>query len=182
MQHRSAPRVSRKKAAGFTAIEVTIAILIGIIILAAAGVAISKMFNNADLDTEVGHYTSLLMNTKGLRSQGNYGASGTNLVPSLIATDSVPKTMTIAGSGPTATLRNTWDGTVTVVSTGSGFDVTTPAVPKAECIQLATKISGGGAVSTKINTGTAVNGAVSTAAATTGCSLAANTLVFGMPN
>lgn len=179
MKYRNAPRLNRKKQAGFTALEITIVIIVGIIIIAAAGPRIAKMFKNNDLEKEVGHYSSLLMETKALRTKGSYGAVGTDLVPQLIAVDAVPKSMTVSSG----TLKNSWDGTVTVVSTGSGFNMTVPALPKSDCIQLATKVSAGGAVTTTIGSGTAITGPVDNATATTDCAAATgNSIVFGMVN
>lgn len=168
---------SKTAQAGFTAIEMMVVLIVGIILLAAGGATIAKMFSANQLQTEVSNYSQVILNTKSLRSSGGYGTAATDLVPSLIATDGIPKTMSVVSAKP----QNAWGGEVTVVSTGAGFTLTTPAVPKAACIELATKISRGGAVTTTIGATTAVTGEMDLATATTNCASAtANSIAFGV--
>lgn len=173
-------RINRRhKQQGLTLIEALVWIILSILVIAGAAAGIAKAFGSNETRTEADHITNIIVSTKTLRSSGGYGTSGANLVPSLIATNSIPKTMPVIGGVP----KNAWDGSVTVVSTGAGFTVTYPTVPQDACIELATKISRGGAVTTKIGTGTAIVGEVPTATATTQCaSPTANSLVFTVNN
>ncbi|OHE80661.1 MAG: hypothetical protein A2X76_01310 [Lysobacterales bacterium GWF1_69_6] len=169
----------RNKQQGLTLIEALVWIILSILVIAGAAAGIAKAFGANETRTEADHITSIIVSTKTLRSSGGYGASGTDLVPALIATNAIPKTMTVVSGVP----KNAWDGTVTVASTGPGFTITYPTVPQAACIELATKISRGGAVTTKIGTGTAIVGEVPTATATTQCaSPSANSLAFTVTN
>ncbi|HCE9846023.1 TPA: pilus assembly protein PilX, partial [Pseudomonas aeruginosa] len=66
-----------------------------------------------------------------------YGSSGTNLIPSLIAINGVPKNMSVSSG----VVYNVYGGSVTVSSTGMGFSITTSKLPKDACITLGTKIA-----------------------------------------
>lgn len=170
---------SKKLQAGFTAVEMIVVLVVGILLLAAGGATIGKMFDSTQNQQEISNLTQLIVNTKNLRGSGGYGAATTDLVPSLIATNGIPKTMPVVSGDP----KNAWNGTITVVSTGAGFTITTPSVPKAPCIELATKLSRGGALTTKVGTTTAVVGEMATATATTNCaSDTANSLAFTVNN
>ncbi|WLI52193.1 type 4 pilus major pilin [Pseudomonas sp. FP833] len=91
-----------------------------------------KMLGNSDAAIEQSNITSIIANTKKLKGSSGYGASGTNLVPSLIAIDGTGS-MGVSGS----TLTNQWNGAVTLVSAGMSFTITENNVPKAACINVA---------------------------------------------
>jgi len=172
-------RSSAKRQYGMTLIEMLVVLIIIIIIIAAAAARIGGVFGKNEISEEVTNLNTLIVTTKTLRSNGGYGASGTNLVPTLIATNGVPKTMSIVSGA----IKNAWDGTVAVASTGAGFNITAPSVPSDACIELANKVSRGGAVSTKINSNAAVTGEISTITATTQCNSATgNTIVYTVDN
>lgn len=172
-------KTAPKKQKGMTLIEMIVVLIIIIIIIAAAAGRIGGVFGKNEISEEVTNLNTLIVNTKTLRSAGGYGASGTNLVTTLIASDGVPKSMPVVAGA----IKNAWDGTVTVTSTGAGFTVVAPSVPQPACIELANKVSRGGAVSTKVNATEAVTGEVSTIAATTSCSSpTANSLTFTVAN
>lgn len=167
-----------KKQQGMTLIEMVVVLIIIIVIIAAAAGRIGGVFGKNEIAEEVTNLNTLLVNTKTLRSAGGYGASGTNLVPTLIAIDGVPKSMPVI-SGK---IKNSWNADVTVTSTGGGFSISTASVPQAACIELANKVSRGGAVTTKVNSSAAINGEVSTIAATTSCSSDSNSLTYTVNN
>lgn len=168
-------RTAPNKQKGMTLIEMLVVLIVIIIIIAAASSRIGGIFGKNDISEEVTNLNTLVTATKTLRSKGGYGASGTNLVPTLIASDGVPKGMTVTGG----VIKNSWGGTITVVSTGSGFTMVEPSVPKAACIELANSVSRGGAMTTKVNATAAVTGEIAKPAATTSCSSdTSNTLTF----
>lgn len=168
-----------KKQKGMTLIEMFVVLIIIIIIIAAAAGRIGGVFGKNEISEEVINLNTLIVNTKTLRSAGGYGPTSTNLVPTLLATDGVPKSMTVVAG----TIRNAWNGQVAVTSTGAGFSVSAVSVPKAACIELANKVSRGGAVTTKVNAAAAVTGEVSTIAATTSCDdLISNSLTYTVSN
>lgn len=170
------PRTSRHHQRGVTLIEGIVFLIIGIVVLAAAAAGISKIFGTNEISEETSNIANLITNTKVLRSAGSYGTTGDDLIPQLVATNGIPKGMTVNGGA----LSNNWGGAVSVDSTGGGFTITYASpMPQEACIQLAEKISRGGAVRTTINAGAAIAGQVSTAAATTAClDTGNNTLVF----
>lgn len=166
---------SKKKQGGFTAIELIIVLVVGLGILALAAGKTDMLFGNSELSEEVSNVNTLYANVKTLKTTSGYGAAATDLTAQMVATNGVPRNMTVTGG----VIYNLWGGTVPVASTGSGFSITQNLVPKESCIKMATKISKGGTFSSiKIGAAAAVTGEVTTAAATTSCSAATNTIVF----
>ncbi|HEP8725751.1 TPA: pilus assembly protein PilX [Pseudomonas aeruginosa] len=164
-----------KKQAGFGAIEMIVVLIIVIGLLALAASRWDTLFGSNEAAEEISNVNMLMAGAKNLKTSSGYGTSGTNLVPALIKADAVPKNMTVTSSA----IYNTWGGAVTVVSTGTGFTVTSAAIPEGVCMTLATKLASGGVYSTKMNSGTAIIGAVTQAAATSGCSSAtSNTITW----
>ncbi|KAF1702978.1 type 4 pilus major pilin [Pseudoxanthomonas kaohsiungensis] len=158
-----------RKQAGLTLIELSIGIVIGLVILAVAVGAISSTMSKSDINSDAQGLSGIIAGTKTLRTNGSYGATGTNLVPSLIALKAVPSSVTVSGT----TLQNQWGGSLTVVSTGNGYTVTTSAIPQDACIEHAIKLSKT-MLSTSINAGADIGGAVTAAQATTGCNASGN--------
>jgi prepilin-type N-terminal cleavage/methylation domain-containing protein len=154
----------QRRQKGMTLIELVVAIVVGLIIISFAVAGISGVMSKSDVSGEAQGLAGLIANTKSARANGTYGASGTNLVPTLIAMRAIPASVAVNGT----TLTNQWGGAIGVLSTGAGYSVSTAAIPPEACIELATKLSRS-MVSTTINGGTPIVGPVATAAATTGC-------------
>jgi len=169
-----------KKTKGFTLMEVLIVLLIGAVIMVLVTPRIAKLFGRSETTFETQNIVDLISNIKGMRDQGSYGASGTNLIPQLIANDGLPDSLNV-NSG---VVTNTWGGAVTAVSTGIGFTLSYAApMPQAACVAIATKMSNSTINTTKINGGSAVTGRVSQAQATADCAAStANTIVFTSVN
>ncbi|PAU63309.1 pilus assembly protein PilX [Pseudomonas sp. PIC25] len=159
---------------GFISIEM----MIGLIIIAIGiGLAVSRgagLFGSSNISEEQSNLATLTTNTRALKGSNGYGTSGTNLVPSLIAVNGVPKNMSVVSG----VLYNVYGGSVTVVSTGMGFTITSSSLPKDACIALATRAAKNEYEQTKINSGSAVSGEVTTVSATTACSSSANTITW----
>lgn len=118
--------------------------LIGAIALAALGVAYSVFRGTNETDNITRIYTATLP----LKSaQGGYG-NNTDLVPVLLTTDSIPKTMTVINGE----IFNSWDGAVTVRGAGRRFEITYENVPEDQCVRMIQTLSNAGAFS-EINTG-----------------------------
>ncbi|NNJ17006.1 pilus assembly protein PilX [Pseudomonas putida CSV86] len=132
-----------------------------------------KMVGNSDVAIEQSNVSSLIANTKKLKGSTGYGASGQNLVPSLINIEGTGS-MGISGTS----LVNQWNGSVTVVSNGMTFTITEANVPKSGCITLATKVAKDKQTSTVINGGTATTGEILASSASTSCSNDANTIAW----
>jgi len=170
--------IGRRRQGGFNLIEVSIAVVIGILVLSGVAYFVQRGFAGSDISKEANNISALIANTKILRSSGTYGASGTSLLPQLRVSKGLPSALTDDGTNVT----NSWSGAVGVASTGGGYTVSYAAVPQDACLQLATTISDGAVISTTIN-GTANTGAVSSALATTQCNSAtANAIVFTTAN
>jgi hypothetical protein len=164
---------AKKRSAGFTALELIMVILTGLALIIGAIIAGKALFTKKDTATDLQAISQLQTNVKSLRGSTGYGASGTNLVPALIAMEGVPKTLTVTGT----TLQNTWGGQITVVSTGLGVTITSSDIPKESCIEEAGKLSRVMAT-TKVGSAAAVSGEVTPVAASTSCASDANTIAW----
>lgn len=132
-----------------------------------------RMLGSSDVAIEQSNVSTLIANTKKLKGSTGYGASGQNLVPSLIAIEGTGS-MGISGSA----LVNQWNGPVTVVSNGMTFTITEGGVPRSACITLATKVAKDRQTTTAINGGSTSTGEVHSTAATTSCSSDSNTIAW----
>lgn len=160
------------KQGGFGALEVMIAIAVGIFAIIGAIAWYSKLTNTSNNNEELQNVSSLITNTRQLKTQSGYGPTGTNLIPVLIAGEGIPENMQKSGS----TVSNLWGGAVTNVSTGSGYNMTYAGVPDSNCIFLATKSANSNSLTIRINGGTAITGEVTSIAATSACTSGTNTL------
>ena len=171
-------KVLAKNQAGFGAIEMIVVLIIVISLLALAASRWDTLFGSNESAEEISNINMLMAGTKNLKTSSGYGSSGTSLVSSLIKAGAVPKNMTVTSGA----IYNTWGGAVTVVSTGTGFTVSSSAIPEGVCMTLATKLARGGVYSTKLNSGTAIIGEVTQAAATSGCSSATSNSITWASN
>lgn len=160
------------KQGGFGALEVMIAIVMGIFAVIGAIAWYSKLTNTSNNNEELQNISSIITNTRQVKTQSGYGPTGTNLIPVLIAGEGIPENMQKSGS----TVSNLWGGAVTNVSTGSGYNMTYAGVPDSNCIFLATKSANSNSLTIRINGGTAITGEVTSIAATSACTSGTNTL------
>nr|MBY9433354.1 pilus assembly protein PilX [Pseudomonas aeruginosa] len=114
-------RTSRPTQGGFVSIEMIIVLIIiaiggGLGLAAAAG-----MFSSSNANEEQRNISVIAANARALKTSSGYGSSGTNLIPSLIAINGVPKNMSVSSG----VVYNVYGGSVTVSSTGMGFSITT---------------------------------------------------------
>jgi type II secretory pathway pseudopilin PulG len=160
------------KQGGFGALEVMIAIVMGIFAVIGAIAWYSKLSNTSNNNDELQNISSIITNTRQLKTQSGYGPTGTNLIPVLITGEGIPENMQKSGN----TVSNVWGGAVTSVSTGSGYTITYASVPDSNCIFLATKSANSNSLSIRINGGTAITGEVTAIAATSACTSGTNSL------
>jgi type II secretory pathway pseudopilin PulG len=165
---------NRKDQLGFGALEVMIALVIGAIVILGAVFWYPKLMNSSNNGDELQNVSTLVSNTRQLKTASGYGATGTNLVPTLITAGGIPDGMQKTAT----TVFNAWDGAVTIASTGTGFSLTYAGVPAENCVFLATKGAGSSSLSTKLNSGSAITGEVTAAAASAGCSTATNSITW----
>lgn len=165
---------SSKTQGGFGTLDMLIALVIGLLAVIAAMAAMSKLTSSQNNNDELSNISSLITNTRVLKTSSGYGSSGSDLVPSMINSGGIPDLM----QRSTSEVFNAWGGAVTIVSTGTGFTMTYSDVPKDSCIILATKAAGSRAMSTSINGGAPITGEVTTAQADSGCSQETNTLTW----
>lgn len=127
--------------AGVTLMELIAALsVIAVIIIGALALYGSATSSQASTQL-MSDITSLRGSVKTLwLGQGTYGANGTDLVPTLVAANKVPTTVSSAGG----VLRHAQNGNITIVSSGAGatFTMTLTNIPKDICIPLLTSAQG----------------------------------------
>lgn len=159
---------------GFGALEVMIALMIGAIVIIGAVVWYPKLTNNSNNGNELENVSSLLTNTRQLKTASGYGAANTDLIPTLLNGGGIPDNMQKSGGA----VFNSWDGAVTIKSTGTGYTLTYSGLPPQNCIFLATKASNSSTVTTSINGGAATPGEITAVTASAACSGATNTVTW----
>lgn len=142
--------------------------LIGAIALAALGTAYIIFWGTSETENVSRLYSATLPLKS---SRGGYGAEA-NLVPVLVATDSVPRSMNITETGGSAVIKNNWGGDVNVVSSADGqqFIITLNGVPANQCAKMIQTLSNSGAFSLiEVNDTTVGTLPVTIAIASTSC-------------
>lgn len=158
--------VNRVKQAGFSLIEIMVVLVIAGLILAGVAWAINKSFNSNDIKDTNTALTSVMSSIPELRTTTGYGAAGTNLMPALIAQNSIPSVWPVISGVP----QNAWNGTVAVTSGVSFANIVLTQVPQEACNKLTTKISSGSNFrTTQINSNTAITGPVTATVAASQC-------------
>lgn len=174
MKSRTQFRSKQSQIGALSAIELGICLIVVAVFFGLAAANGSKLWGDTESTSEISNVSSMVSQARGLKSVNGYGTAGTSLLPQLDAINALPKNMPYS----TGTLTNAWGGNVTLVSTGSGFTLTYNSVPKANCIEMAMKVSKSGSLTTKAGTGAAILGPLTSAEATTGCAAATNTVSF----
>ena len=105
--------------------------------------------------------------------EGNGGYGTSNYNQALINSEAISSKVRYSGT----TIYNHGGGTITVVGANTGFTVTSTALSKKDCINLASQLGTSDMSSTKINS-TSLSGTVSTSEATAACSSDSNTVAF----
>ncbi len=75
--------------------------------------AAAGMFSSSNANEEQRNISVIAANARALKTSSGYGSSGTNLIPSLIAINGVPKNMSVSSG----VVYNVYGGSVTVSST-----------------------------------------------------------------
>lgn len=131
-------------------------------IIAAVVVGALALFGSADSSQKS---TQLLTEITALRSavkslwtgQGSYGVSGTNLNGVLYTAKRVPATMKVDSTSNPVTLTHSMNGTATIISQGTTFQLTVTNIPSDVCVSAITASGSGSTWS-----GISVNGAAVT--------------------
>ncbi|EDS5053790.1 pilus assembly protein PilX [Salmonella enterica] len=172
--------------------QITIALAVIVVIALVLG-SVYLLRSRTNVASESSNVQTIITSTQGLLkgTDGYTFTSAAKMTGALIQMGGVPKSMTIRGtpSSGTATLYNTWGGSVTVSPSttagfNNGFTVTYEKVPQDACIQLATQISRTGLVNgITLNATAHSDGKVSTEQASAQCtadsgSTGTNKLIF----
>jgi type II secretory pathway pseudopilin PulG len=164
----------KTRQAGFGALEVMIALIIGSLVIIGAVGWYQSLDTKSKNSDELTNLATLMTNTRQMKTSSGYGTSGTNLVPVLSNAGGIPDTMEYASS----VLYNAWGGTVTVLSNGQTFTITYTGLPAENCIFLASKGAASSSQQTRINSGTAITGEVTSIAASSSCNTATNSVAW----
>ncbi|EJT9668100.1 pilus assembly protein PilX [Salmonella enterica] len=172
--------------------QITIALAVIVVIALVLG-SFYLLRSRTNVANESSNVQTIITSTQGLLkgTDGYTFTSAAKMTGALIQMGGVPKSMTIRGtpSSGTATLYNTWGGSVTVAPSSTagfnnGFTVTYEKVPQDACIQIATQISRTGLVNgITLNATAHSDGKVSTEQASAQCtadsgSTGTNKLIF----
>lgn len=183
---RSATREHRGVLSLEMVVVLTVVAILGVGIFLNAG----KLFGKNEVNAEMSNAQEISVNTRRLlKDNGLYTYNNaTDMTGTLIKFDGAPGSMTVIGdkNSGSATLQNTWGGTVTVEPSTSGggktgFTITYSQVPMAACTTMGSKLSQSFG-QTSIN-GSATVGIVNSATSATQCtadsgSTGTNTLRF----
>lgn len=129
------------KQAGVTLIELIVSlVIIGLIVAAALSLFASAQSSQSSTQM-VQDVTSIRSNTKALfLGQGSYGTANTNVNNILVTAKRIPTTIKIDTTSTPNILTHQLNGTVNVVSAGTGqtFTITLTEIPPDVCIPLMT--------------------------------------------
>ena len=161
---------------GASLLEAVAYLGIASLVLVGAVSLVSGAFNAAETNRASEEFVALRTASKKLFSGQIYPA---NMVPVLIAAKGVPGTLTVNGTGATATISNGFGGAVTVAGTAgtppNTFTISYANVPPEVCIGIISGASGWTAV--RVGT-TNVTLPTNASAAQTACGTAATTLAM----
>lgn len=144
-----------------------IVIFIGIV--AAGG---TYVYNKFFAVNEVNVISNIINEVRNMGDgSGGYGTANYN--QAIISSEAISSKVKYSGT----TIYNHSGGTITVLGANTGFSVTSTALTKKECINLASQLGTSDMATTKINS-TSITGAVTTIAATAACTSDANTVAF----
>lgn len=174
----SAPPAKPEKGWGFLE-QIAIAVAVIFVI----GLVLGSYFllkSRTSVASESSNIQTIITSTQGLLkgTDGYTFTSAAKMTGALIQMGGVPKSMTVRGtpSSGTATLYNSWGGSVTVAPSATaggfnnGFTVTYEKVPQDACIQIATQISHTGlATAITLNATAHSDGKVTTEQASVQC-------------
>lgn len=122
---------------GFSLLELLLVVGVGALLLL-AGIATYRLVTQGnDVNDAIRVLTTIKAQTqKAFQGQNGYGASGTDLVPTLTAMQAFPAGVLDATNIP----RHPWGDTITVASAADtrSFDLTFTNVPSDACINLGT--------------------------------------------
>lgn len=164
----------KARQAGFGALEVMIALIIGSLVIIGAVGWYQSLDTKSKNGDELENISSLITNTRQMRTASGYGTSGTNLVPVLSNAAGIPEKMEYSSS----VLYNAFGGTVTILSNGQTFTVTYNGLPTENCIFLASKAGSSSNQQTRINSGTAITGEVTAIQASSSCNTDSNSVAW----
>lgn len=168
-----------KKQAGVTLLELIAALSVLAVIVVGALALYSSATSSQAATQTAQDVTAIRAAVKQLwQGQGTYGAANTNLNDTLVASKRIPTTIRVDTSTTPDTLTHALNGTVNVVSTGSGFTLTLTNIPKDVCIPLLTGATGW--TSVKAGTATAITSfPIAPASAVTACATGTDVVFTG---
>lgn len=134
---------NKKRQAGVTLMELIAALAVMAVIVVGA-IALYTSASSSERSTTMGRDLMAIQTaTKTIYSgQGTYGAAGTVLNDVLVAAKKVPTTIKVDTATTPNTLTHQANGTITVQSTGPGFEVRLSAIEPDLCVALMTGASG----------------------------------------
>lgn len=169
---------NRQKESGFSLLELLLVVGVGALLLL-AGIGTYQLVTSGSTSNEAIRLIATVkqQTQRAFQGQQTYGATGTNLVPTLIAMQAFPSG--VVNPAGTAAI-DPWGGTMTIASAGAGganFAISFPTVPTSACIQIGTAFTENDTDFVSLVVGGTtfnVGNPITTANLTTACSGAAN--------
>lgn len=133
MSHTELQKEERE--AGFSLLELLLVVGVGALLLL-AGIATYRLVTQGNnVNDAVRILTTIKQQTqRAFQGQSSYGASGDDLVPTLISLNAFPAGVLIDDTDP----QHPWGDTIVIEAEVDRFTVTFTAVPEDACIQLGT--------------------------------------------
>ncbi|CUJ50806.1 PilS N terminal [Achromobacter sp. 2789STDY5608633] len=171
----------RRSRDGATLLEMGFWLLIFVAIIGSVLGIASVTMRQSTVATEVQTITNLSGVISRMRTSAGYDTATGAIVKSLDDMKMIPANISKTVSGNNVTIRNGWNGAITVNATdgGGNFSITYTQIPREDCVQLVTGTKPG--ILQSVGSGTTATVAISSITATsasTMCAAAANTVTW----
>lgn len=170
--------VIRNRAFGFqkgaSLLEIVAYLGVASVVIIGAISMLTSAFGGANANRALEETVGLRTGIKKLY-MGQAAGFGTGDLNSVLATAKVfPSTLTVNGS----TVKNAWNGAVSVTGATSTFDISYASVPQDVCASLVGAQGSSGWISVAVNGAAALTPPITPAQAGTACNASSNTVVW----
>jgi Tfp pilus assembly protein PilE len=166
--------VHLSQARGFTALELIIVLIIGFSIIGLSASKMKTMMVSSKSVKVLDAILNLSSAVESLQNSNGYGAADADLIPTLLTTEIIPKSIRAVNG----VLTGEWDKAITVKASADGqsFIITYPNIPRAACNKLVKGLLENFTTVATTNGNIAANATLADIA--TGCANDANTLIL----
>jgi hypothetical protein len=167
--------IRARKQSGASLIEIVSYLGVAAIVVIGAVMLLNTAFGGANVNRAIQEISAFQTGVKRLYMGQTTGYGDGDLVPSLLAAQQVPSTVSVRGNE----IFNSWNGQIRVNGlANTQFTLEYANIPQAPCIELATSRGGTGWTEVNISGTSITTFPVTVADATAACANAANTIVW----